>query len=202
MLTIPPAFHEVLGERQDPRMLGAIAGVGLAGTALLVLADRPAFEAVPTWQAVAATLLVLDVLCGALANFSRGTNDYYATRPRHRAVFLAIHVHLVAIALLLGTDLLPAVVVWVVTVAAAALVTSLRLPAQQLQVAAAVVVASGAAVPVLFAGSTLMTAVALLFVIKVVLAFAVDHYGGRATHDPAHADAPGPAHRDTARDAT
>ncbi|MFF3063502.1 hypothetical protein ACFVQ3_02990 [Oerskovia sp. NPDC057915] len=202
MLTIPPAFHEVLGERQDPRMLAAIGGVGLAGTALLVLADRPTFEAVPTWQGVAAALLVLDVLCGALANFSRGTNDYYAARPRHRAVFLAIHVHLVAIALLLGADPLPAVVVWVVTVAAAALVTSLRAPAQQLQVAAGVVVAAGAAVPVLFAGSTLMTAVALLFVIKVVLAFAVDHYGGRATDEARHSAAPGPADHDTVLDAT
>lgn len=197
-MLIPPAFHEVLGERQDPRMLGAIVGVGLAGTALLVLADLPTFEAVPAWQAVAATLLVLDILCGALANFSPGTNDYYATRPRHRAVFLAIHVHLVAVALLLDTALLPTVAVWVLTIAAAAVVTSLRTAAQQLQVAAAVVVAAGATVPVLFAGSTLMTAVALLFVTKVVLAFAVDHYGERATDTPAHA----PAGRDAGLDAT
>ncbi|MHA7135363.1 hypothetical protein [Oerskovia turbata] len=177
MLTIPSSFHEVLGERQDPRMLAAIGAVGLGGTALLVAADRAAFTAVPLWQAGLAVLLILDVICGALANFSPGTSDYYATRPRHRAVFLAIHVHLVAIALLLGTGLGPAIGVWLVTIAAAAVVTTRRTTSTQLQTAAAVVVAAGVAAPVLFAGSTVMTAVSLLFVLKVVLAFAVDHYG-------------------------
>lgn len=177
MLTIPSSFHEVLGERQDPRMLAAISAVGLGGTALLVAADRAAFTAVPAWQAALAVVLVLDVICGALANFSPGTNDYYATRPRHRAVFLAIHVHLVAIALLLGTGLAPAVGVWVVTIGAAAVVTTRRATSTQLQIAAAVVVAAGVAAPILFAGSIVMTAVSLLFVLKVVLAFAVDHYG-------------------------
>jgi hypothetical protein len=192
VLTIPSSLHEVLGERQDPRTLAAIGVVGLGGTALLVAADRAAFTTVPAWQAALAVVLVLDVVCGALANFSPGTSDYYATRPRHRAVFLAIHVHLVAIALLLGTGLGPAIGVWLVTIAAAAVVTTRRTTLTQLQVAAAVVVAAGVAAPVLFAGSTVMTAVSALFVLKVVLAFAVDHYGtGVALRADAPADGSG-----------
>jgi hypothetical protein len=199
VLTIPSAFHEVLGERQDPRMLAAIGAVGLGGTALLIAAERATFTAVPTWQAALAALLVLDVICGALANFSPGTSDYYATRPRHRAAFLAIHVHLVAIALLLGTGLLPAVGVWVVTIAAAVVVTTRRATSTQLQIAAAVVVAAGVTVPILFAGSTVMTAVSLLFVLKVVLAFGVDHYG---TGIALRAGMPAEAGSDAGADAT
>ena len=109
---IPEPLHEVLGERQTPPELAIVAAFGVAVTAWILLAGRDLLAGVSIWRTVLVALLILDVAAGAAANLTRDTSRFYAIRPRHRLVFIAVHVHLLAIAWLLGAPLAPAGTVW------------------------------------------------------------------------------------------
>ena len=146
---------------------------------IAVLAVGSALTSVEFWRAALAALLVADIAAGAVANLTRGTNDHYAASARRRIVFLAVHVHLPAVALLLDLPLLPALVAWALTIVAAAIialapVATLQRPAGAL----AVIIVLSATMLVAETTATLLFVTAL-FAIKVVLSFAVDH--SRAT---------------------
>jgi hypothetical protein len=174
---IPESLHEVLGERQSQLEVAVVAVFGLAVSAWILMAGRDLLIGVPVWRAVLAGLLILDVAAGAAANVTRGTNRYYARRPRHRLVFIAVHVHLLAIAWLLEAPLGPAAVVWAFTIVAALVVN--QLSGSRLQTfVGGIGLALGIVLVVMMTpsmGSTL-AAVAALFLMKVAFAFAVDHY--------------------------
>lgn len=176
-MRIPPLLHEMFGEHQTVAAVGTVLGVGTAATVALLALDPGAFTAVTWWRGLLAAVLVWDIACGCLANVTAPTNDYYAQRPAHRRVFLAVHVHLVLVAILLGAPLLPAVLVWAATIGAAVLVN--RMSGSPHQLLAAVAALAGAVVvtPALMGGDPLLTSVALLFTAKVTVAFAVDHTG-------------------------
>ena len=174
---IPEALHEVLGEHQSRLELAMVATFGMAVTAWIVVAGRDLLAEVPVWRAALAGLLILDVAAGSVANLTHGTNRYYALRPRHRLVFIAVHVHLLAIAWLLGAALAPAVAVWAYTIPAALMVNRLSGSPRQ-TFAGGVGVAVGIVIVVMLTPSLgpPMAAVAALFLMKVAFAFAVDHY--------------------------
>ena len=172
-LRMPRALHDVLGHEQSA---ASLALIGLA-MPLAVIAVLPALLAVEPWRAVLASLLVADAAAGAVANVTRGTNDYYRASARRRAAFLAVHVHLPIMALLLDLPLVPALVAWVLTITAGAIIAAFQ--HRELHKPAAVL-----AVVVVLSACTLMpdTTVTLLFITalfttKIVLAFAVDHSG-------------------------
>lgn len=175
LLPIPSWLHDVLGERQSVASLTLI----VLAMPLAVLAVLPALLAVEPWRAVIAAALVADIAAGAVANVTRGTNDHYAASARRRAVFLAVHLHLPAVALLLGLPLVPALVGWALTIAAGTIVVLMQQTTMQRPVAAAAVVVILCAVTISPESSVPLLFIAALFAIKVVLAFAVDH--SRAT---------------------
>lgn len=177
-MIIHPALRDVFGERQPLSVVVTVLAAGTAATAGLVLLDPDVFSAVPWWRAVLAVVLIWDIACGCLANVTRSTNDYYAERATHRRVFLAVHVHLVLVALLLSAPLVPVLAIWAFTIAAATVVNRLTGSPHQLFVAVTALAAALIVVPFLPDLGSLMTSVSLLFVTKVVLAFGVDHTGG------------------------
>lgn len=170
-----PALREVFGERQSPAVIITVLVGGTVATAVLVTLSVDAFTAPAWWRTLLAVIVIWDIACGCLANVTRSTNDYYARRPVHRRIFLAVHVHLVLVALLLGAPALPAVAVWAYTILAAAVVNGLVSSPRQLLVAATFFVVPLIAVPLIFDSDPVMEMVSLLFVTKVILAFAVDH---------------------------
>lgn len=101
-IRMPKALHDVFGEVQSPVELALVVVGGLALAAVVCLAGAESLADVAWWRAVIAVLLVADICCGAVANFTRGTDRYYAERPRNRWVFIAVHWHLAVIALALG----------------------------------------------------------------------------------------------------
>jgi hypothetical protein len=174
---IPESLHDVLGEQQTRPELAMVAAFGMAVTGWILVAGRDLLVEVPLWRAALAGLLILDVAAGSAANLTRGTNRYYALRPRHRLVFIAVHVHLLAIAWLLEAPLAPAAVVWASTMVAALVVN--RLSGSSLQTfVGGVGLAVGIVLVVMLTPSMgpPLAAVAALFLMKVAFAFAVDHY--------------------------
>lgn len=178
-LRIPPFLHEVFGETQSRAEIVLILGFGALGTLAVILLDPWAFDPLPLWRAALAALLAFDVFAGAVANLTQGTNDHYAQKPRARWLFIAVHLHLVALAWLIGEGMFEAVAVWLYTVAAATVVNLLAgRPLQR--VAGGVLFCLGAILLLLLGPSMLpaLQVLSLVFMFKVIYAFAVDHRAG------------------------
>lgn len=169
-------LHDVFGETQQPGQLAAILGFGIAVPAVLAMTSPELIGAVAPWRAVLALLLVLDIAAGCVANFTRGTSDFYAGRARNRWLFIAVHVHVVAVAALLNLDLTASIAVWGYTIAGAILV-NLRAGRPSQTFVGGLLLSAGLTGIALWPGLTsFMTAVCALFMLKVLFSFAVDHY--------------------------
>jgi hypothetical protein len=174
VVRIPSALHDVFGERQRPIAIALIAAAAIVVPVALAIAEPHLLTAVAPWRVGIAALLIADIAAGAIANLTAGTNDHYAARPTSRWVFIAVHLHLLAVALLLDLPLAPALVVWAATIAGAVIVNLLRTHPEQRVIAGTLFVAITTAT-VLLSEAAALTAVGILFAFKVVYAFAVDH---------------------------
>lgn len=125
-----------------------------------------------------AWLLMLDIAAGAVANFTPGTNAFYAHRPSWRWGFIALHVHLPAVGWLLGVPVSPLLWVWAYTIATACLVNSFHGRTWQ-PVLGGCLLCVGVLVISFLALPPWQTSLSLLFLIKVLYAFAVNHYPER-----------------------
>ncbi|MCU8113100.1 hypothetical protein M2G64_04130 [Vibrio vulnificus] len=115
-IPIPKSLHEVLGEKQSLLEIVSIFAFAFVGSAAIYgVLYRPSSPEV-TWQVAMGFILIVDVLAGCVANFTRGTNLYYASRRSSRFMFIAIHFHVIAIAWLLGESILLAWMVWIYTI--------------------------------------------------------------------------------------
>jgi hypothetical protein len=174
LLRVPAPLHDVFGARQRPLAIVLIALAAVGTPVALAVAEPHLLSTVAPWRVVLAALLVADIAAGAVANLTAGTNDHYAARPVSRWVFIAVHLHLPAVALLLDLPLVAALVVWAATIAGAVTVNLLRGNAEQRTVAGTFFVAIATAA-VLLTDARALTLVGILFAFKVVYAFAVDH---------------------------
>ena len=175
-LRIPAFLHEVFGETQSRAEIALVLGLGAVGTALIVVLDPWSFDLLPWWRVTLALLLAFDIFAGAVANLTRGTNDHYSAHPRMRWVFIAVHLHLVAFAWLIGEGMFEAIAVWLYTVVAASVVNLLA--GRPLQRVVAGALFAFGAVMVLLLGPSMLPALqvlSLLFMFKVIYAFGVDH---------------------------
>ncbi|EPP5730231.1 hypothetical protein ACUT7I_003641, partial [Vibrio cholerae] len=99
-------------------------------------------------------------------------------RPKGRLLFIAIHIHILAIAWLLSAPLDYALLIWAYTIISALVVNALKGSHFQLFISASLM-CSGLLVLMLFPLSTWFLIVSTFFMIKVMFSFAVDHYGYR-----------------------
>jgi hypothetical protein len=170
--TTPAFLHDVLGERFVPGELAVVLGVavGVATYVTTALAE----PGLPIWRLVCAWVLIADIAAGCLANFTAGTNDFYAARPPNRWAFLAIHFHVIGVSWALSAPLMPSIGVWAYTIAAGILV-NLSLGRRGARfLAAALLVLGGVGLSVLDVPRPLALVFALFYV-KVAYAFALDH---------------------------
>ena len=178
-IAIPSPLHDVLGKHQSGPSLVLIGGVA----AIALIATAPALVGIPVWRSVVVALLIADIAAGAVANLTAATNDHYAARPRSRWIFLAVHVHLPVVALLLGAPLAPAIIVWAATIAAGSIVNLLAAGAVQRAAGGAAFAVILCLVLTLPDQHPALLVVSSLFAFKVVYAFAVDHGGDCRTGD-------------------
>ncbi|MBW7477324.1 hypothetical protein K0T92_21630 [Paenibacillus oenotherae] len=174
---IPSFLHDVFGERQS---IGAIVAILLFGgllTAALYLAFPELADNVPVWRSSLALLLMFDIFSGCAANFTASTSNFYAARDKNRIVFIAIHFHVILVALLLQADIWYSVAVWAYTISAAFIVNALHGKHSQRFVAGLLLSAGLGSIPMLPDIQPYMLITFLLFMLKVSYSFAVDHYG-------------------------
>ncbi|MFC0116572.1 hypothetical protein [Pseudoalteromonas xiamenensis] len=176
---MPKSLHEVFGKQQSPFEITATLIFGVVGTLFIWLYFyTPWLEtntSVSPWRVVIAYIILADVLCGCLANFTRGTNRYYMENAKSRWWFIASHVHILLFSLLLNAFFLEASSVWLVTILTATLVNLLNGHRLQLFVAGLCL-----AVGLLFVSALdlprWMFVASFLFMTKVAFSFPVVHY--------------------------
>jgi hypothetical protein len=186
-IRMPKALHDVFGEAQSPVELALVVVGGLGLAMVVCVAGADSLDAVEWWRALLAVLLVADICCGAIANFTRGTDRYYAERPRNRWVFIAVHWHLVLIALALGEGFWFGLGVTAYTLAGASVVNLLHGSRLQAPVGGTLLAIGLAAVAISAATDAaplLLLAAAALFELKVAYAFAVTHHPADAEAGP------------------
>lgn len=176
-IRMPSYLHDVFGESQTIGELLVIILFGLGFTTLLFFAFPETTQNLPLWRSAIAYLLIADILAGCVANFTRSTNNYYAARDKQRLVFISIHAHILIVAWLLGTGLWNSVIVWGYTIAGAFVVNALK--GNQFQIfVAGVLLTLGISIIVLGTETPkYFLVISLLFMVKVLFAFVVDHYG-------------------------
>ena len=182
---MPAYLHEVFGERQSIGVIGIILLFGAGITFGLYVIFPELVQSVPLWRSVLALLLIFDIIACSISNFTKSTNNYYAERRNLRLVFISVHVHIVLIALLLEVDYLNSSVVWAYTIGGAFIVNALSGRRSQRFVAAMLLTAGIAFIPLLPDMQTYMLTVCLLFMLKVLYGFAVDHYAADRSEERA-----------------
>lgn len=176
-LRIPSFLQDVFGEKQS---VGSILTIllfgGILTTALYYRFPELAND-LPTWRSTLALLLIFDVFAGVIANFTASTSNFYAVRKKNRIVFIAIHIHIVLIALLLNTNIGYSIGIWAYTIIGAFIVNALIGKHLQLFAAGLLLSVGLGGMPMLPGITPYMLIIGLLFLMKVSFSFAVDHYG-------------------------
>lgn len=169
---IPQCLFDVLGERQSLFEVGCAVIFALFGSWVMYSFAGIALD---TWKAIAAYVLIVDVLAGCIANFSVGTNEFYSTRPKKRLIFIAVHIHILVIAWLLAEPMTNAIIIWAYTIGSALLVNALK--GRSIQGFVAVnLMCYGILLLIYLSLPTWFLIVSIFFMIKVAFGFSVDHF--------------------------
>ncbi|MDF2663701.1 MAG: hypothetical protein K0Q94_6492 [Paenibacillus sp.] len=174
---MPSFLHDVFGEKQSIATIAAILLFGGLLTTALYFVFPQMTAHVPVWRSALAMLLIFDAASGCAANFSASTSGFYAARKTNRIVFIAVHVHIVLIALLLKTGIGFSIAAWAYTIAGAFVVNALIGRRSQPFVAGLLLAAGLSWVPMVPDIPPYMLIAGILFMLKVLYGFAVDHYG-------------------------
>lgn len=177
MVKIPSQLREVLGTHQSGIALSSIGLMTLFGcyVVYVLFVRQHSLPDVAWWQLAIGDLLIIDVIAGCVANFTKGTNDYYKARSQSRWVFIAIHVHIIVIAWAYNIALNESAIIWGYTVVTAAILNTLYGHKSQALIAI-VFVLLGAGVIASLSSPLWFQCIAGLFLVKVCYAFSVDHY--------------------------
>ncbi len=175
---IPAFLHEVFGEKQSILTIVIILMFGGGLATALSLQFPVMYQGIPLWRGILAFILIFDIIAGCLANFTASTSNYYATRGGKRWIFISVHVHILLVALLLGTGLWPSFAVWLYTVTGAAIVNAIR-GSNQLFIGGLLLSLGIGWLPMLASVEPYMLIISLLFMVKVLFSFSVNHYGAK-----------------------
>ena len=178
-ILMPSYLHDVFGESQTIGELLVITLFGFGFAAYLFFEFPEMTRNLPRWRSAVALLLIADIAAGSVANFTRSTNDHYCTDSKKRLLFIALHVHILILACLLETGHWDsAVTAWGYTIPGAFAVNALRGNEYQKFVAGVLLVLGISIAMLRVDDQRYFSVISLLFMVKVLFAFAVDHYGG------------------------
>ncbi|MBL1241392.1 MAG: hypothetical protein COB13_006055 [OCS116 cluster bacterium] len=181
-IKIHPQLHDVFGQEQSLIELIAIITFGTLIPVALYQAFTDAFTQPALWKSILATVFILDIAAGCVANFTKSTNNFYAQRAKHRWIFIAIHFHIIIVAYGLEADIYNAVYIWAYTILAAIMVNLLKNTSFQIFFGG-LLLACGLTINLLLPTSQpIMAIIQSLFMLKVIFSFSVDHYPTEEMH--------------------
>lgn len=177
-IRIPKFFHELFGHHQQKSELILILLFTATTTAIVAWFTSTYWLELKWYQNLTLLLLFLDISGGVVANLSKGTNNYYNVHPKSRWVFISIHIQPLILAAILQSPMQIAVIVWLYTILSACLLNSLRGKAYQRLLAGTLY--SIAIIGYVLSDISLplpISLIYLLYMMKVIYSFSVDHSG-------------------------
>lgn len=173
----PEFLFEVFGEKQSILEVSCTLVFALFGSWIIYSVADISLD---NWKSIIAFLLIADVLAGCIANFSYGTNEFYAQRSKNRLIFIAIHVHILVIAWLLAEPMDSAVIIWGYTIVSAFIVNALKGKSIQSFIAANLM-CYGIFLLIYLSLPLWFLMVSTFFMIKVLFSFAVNHFANQVS---------------------
>lgn len=174
---MPKILHDIFGEYQSLSTIASVIVFGMIATVGVAATYPHMFTGLPVWQTFLALLLIFDIFAGSVANFTASTSNYYAERKKNRYIFIAIHFHVILVAALLESSVAAAIATWAYTITGAFVVNKLIGKQVQTYVAGLLLCTGAVGLSLLKDVTPYMFVICLLFMIKVLFSFAVDHYG-------------------------
>ncbi|BCE01347.1 hypothetical protein [Marinicellulosiphila megalodicopiae] len=179
-INIIKSMHDVFGLKQSVFSILSIFSFSILSTILLLYIGWDFLSELALWKTIVAMVIVLDINAGLIANFTKGTNDFYQNEPKKRWIFISIHFHVLIVAWLFEVESYSAVVIsWVATISVASMLNILKSSAwsSMQRIVAAVCLGLGLILIMVLNWSNLvLQIVAMLFYIKVAYSFSVNHY--------------------------
>ncbi|NQY93260.1 MAG: hypothetical protein HRT43_03760 [Campylobacteraceae bacterium] len=172
---VPEFLHDVFGEKQSFIEVFASILFALIGSLLIYNLFYMDNSHLSSWKIILGFILIADVLAGCIANFSKGTNNYYSKRAKNRLIFISMHIHIIVIAWALEASLESAVLIWIYTIIAASIVNFLKGSVIQGFIAANLL-CYGIFLLIYLTLPIWFLMVSLFFMMKVIFSFAVDHF--------------------------
>ena len=123
---IPRFLHELFGEKQTLNGLIFIGVFSVLATLLTVLIGLDALKQLEVYRVILLVTLMIDIYGGIIANFTRGTKEYYDNRPTLKKIFVIIHPHAILIFLLAGVSYLYGIYMYAFLVASNVLVRLIK----------------------------------------------------------------------------
>lgn len=175
-LKIPSFFHDVLGENPLVHHILLILLFGVGLTLAVILKYPNSYLEIERWRAILAFTLVFDVLAGCISNFTESTNNYYSKSKSKRLIFISIHVHLLVIAFLLNTSIINAVMIWMYTIICSFIINEIESKNQVF--IGGFFLSTGIGWILMLEMEKYMTIISIMFMMKVLFSFSVNHYAG------------------------
>ncbi len=172
---VPEFLHDVFGEKQSSLEVFASIVFALIGSLLIYNLFSLENPQISSWKIILGFILIADVLAGCIANFTKGTNNYYAKRAKNRLIFITIHIHIIVIALLLDAPGESSFLIWIYTIISAGIVNALKGKVIQGFIAANLL-CWGIFLLIYLSLPTWFLIVSLFFIMKVIFSFSVDHF--------------------------
>ncbi|HBW14333.1 MAG TPA: hypothetical protein DEF30_11000 [Proteiniclasticum sp.] len=177
-IRIPKFLHELFGIQQQRTEFIIIVVFAATATLLTFLSTSSYWLQLKWYQTLVLWLLFFDISGGVVANLSTGTNEYYNYRPKSRWIFIAVHIQPLILAAVLQSHFFIAFIIWSYTIASASLINILRekvyhrlLAGALCAMAIIIFILSDIALPLP------LTLIYLLYMLKVVYCFSVNHTG-------------------------
>ena len=90
-IIIPSFLHEIHGERSTWfNLIMTYSGGLIAASAVLIIYAASAMT-LPYWKLVIMAIICADVGAGVIANFTKGTSQYYNGKKRSQIIFIFSH---------------------------------------------------------------------------------------------------------------
>lgn len=165
--------REFLGEHPTKKNQIIIFGTTFLAMGIIGFKNYTELSSLPIWRSVLFMVMVLDIVAGAIANFTKSTQDHYKNNPRKRITFLLMHfIHIGLVVVAVG-HLWYCLGLLLFTLTSAFIVNTIH-PLKKQEIYAAVSLCIGISVfYVVFTPPQILMWLPAILLLKLVFAFAI-----------------------------
>jgi hypothetical protein len=171
-VAIPSYLHELHGKQAS--VFDLLVNYTTAIIATIIILYLAWDLSLQPYKLIILGVLALDLAGGVVSNFTEGTNKYYIEKPKMRYVFIAFHVvQPLVLIWLFPSDLVGIAIVSIYTLIAMTVINSIQEHLRQ-RVYGAFLMVLGLSISFLVGGmQPIVHLMLILFVVKLIIAFAV-----------------------------